>query len=111
MTTEHVRTGGPTLWFGLAGGIVAWLAHVSLMAAFTPYICHSGESWWYHALSAGLLAPTTAAFVWSFRHWRANGIHDGVGFLGAVGALVNVTMAVAIIAEWVPVFLLDACAR
>lgn len=108
---QRIRTGGFTLWFGLAGGTIAWGVHVSGMAALTPYICHSGQSWWYHVLSAGLLLPTALAFFWSYGHWRVNGTKDGVGFLGGLGALLNVTMALAIVAEWVPVFLLDACAR
>lgn len=110
-TDERIRRGGPALWFAVGAGTVAWLVHVSIMAAFTPYVCHSGRSWWFHALSVGLLVPTVAAFVLSWRSWHRHGTADGIGFVGAVGALLNATMALAIVAEWVPVFLLDACLR
>ena len=106
-----MRRGGFRLWFGVSAGTVAWGVHISMMAAFTPYVCRSGQAWWFHALSAGLLVPTAVALVWSWGFWRAHGTDDGVGFLGAVGALLNLTMGLAIIAEWVPAFLLDACLR
>ncbi len=105
------RTGGFTLWFGVSAGIVAWLAHLSAMAAFTPYVCHSGDVVWFHALSVGLLVPTALAGFWSWRHWQDGGEAEGVGFLGGLGVILNGLMALAILAEWVPVFILDACVR
>jgi hypothetical protein len=108
---ERMRTGGLLLWFGVGAGTVAWLAHVSVMAAFTPFVCNSGQGWWFHLLSVVLLVPTVVALAVSAGFWRAHGTHDGVGFLGALGTLLNGTMAMAIVAEWVPVFLLDACLR
>ena len=107
-THEEVR--GRLLWVGVAAGIVLWTIHLTGMAALTPYICHAGDLVWYHVLSAGTLVPTLLAIIPCWRAWRSEGGPGGVQYLGALGILLNLIFALAILAEWVPVFMIDACA-
>lgn len=104
------RVGGFGVWYGVTAGIAFWAAHVSGMAAITPFVCHSGQYIWYHVLSVATLAPTLAAFLPSWQAWRSDAGLGGLRFLGAMGLLVTAISALAILAEWVPVFVLDACA-
>lgn len=106
-THEQVR--GPLLWIGVSAGIALWAVHLNGMAALTPYVCHSGNTIWFHALSVGTLIPTLLAAIPCWRAWRSEGGLGGVQYLGAVGVLLNAIFALAIIAEWVPVFMIDSC--
>lgn len=104
------RVGGFGIWYGVTAGIVFWAIHLVSMAAITPYVCHSGRGWWYHVLSVGTLIPTLVAIIPSWAAWRSDEGGGGVPFLGAMGILLSLIFGVAIIAEWVPVFIVDACA-
>lgn len=109
MTTSMRRAGGFGLWYGLTAGVVFWGVHVSAMAAMTPWVCHSGSEVWYHVVTVATALPTLAAFVPASRARRSDA-GQGVRFLGAVGVLVTAISLLAILAEWVPVFILDPCA-
>lgn len=110
MSAMAERAGGFPLWYGVSAGIVFWGVHVSGMAAITNYVCLTGQSVWYHALSVGTLVPTFVAFWPAWRHWRSDA-GESYRFLGALAILMNLIFALAIIAEWVPVFVIDPCAH
>lgn len=103
------RWGGLGLWYGVTAGIAFWSVHVSGMAAITPFVCHSGETVWFHVLTGATLAPTLFAFWPAWRHARADEGAGGLRFMGHVGMLVTAISALAIVAEYVPVFMLGAC--
>lgn len=107
----HALERSPALLYALVAGVVFWSIHVTGMAAITPYVCTSGETFWYHVLSVGTAIPTALAFLPGWRLWRTELGTGGLPFLGGLGLLVTAISLLAILAEWVPVFFLDACAR
>lgn len=108
---EH-RWGGPVFWVSLGAGTVLWLVHVAGMAALTPYSCDIRSTVWLHVLTAVTLLPTLAALVSPWRHWHSGEDEaSGLRFLGGMGVLLNALFAAAIVGEWLPVFLIDVCAR
>lgn len=110
MAGEPARWGGIGLWYGVLAGIVFWGIHIAGMAALTPYICHSGQTVWFHVLTWATLLPTLAAFWPAWTNYRRDVGEGGIPFLGAVGLLVTAASTLAIISEYVPVFILSACA-
>lgn len=110
MAEKAEHAGGMGLWYGLVAGIAFWGAHVAGMAAITPYVCHSGQMVWYHVLTFATLAPTAAALIPTWAAWRDEDASSGVRFLGGMGLLLTAIFGLAIIAEYVPVFIFDPCA-
>lgn len=110
MAEESARWGGFGLWYGVVAGIVFWAFHLTGMAAITPYICHSGNTVWFHVLTWATLVPTLLAFWPAWIHHRRDVGEGGAKFMGSVGLLVTAISSLAIIAEYVPVFMLHPCA-
>lgn len=109
-TEDRGHVGSWVVWYALAAGIVYWAIHLSGMAALVPYVCTSGQSVWFHLLSVVTAVPTLHAMLLAWRIARRDEGAGGLPYLGAVAVLVNLTGLVAIVAEWVPVFVIDACA-
>ncbi|MBW3665242.1 MAG: hypothetical protein KY469_19280 [Actinobacteria bacterium] len=110
MTERLTHSVGPLLWVSLTAGIVLWGIHITGMAALSPLACEGPGAIVLHLLSVATLVPTLAAIIpaWSFWRQRERGV-GGVAFLGAMGVLLNAVSALAIVAEWVPVFVLHPC--
>lgn len=109
-TSAHGHGRLKVTWYALAAGILWWAVHISGMAALVPYSCSSGTTLWLHLLS-GATAVLTVHGMWlGWRTWRAGDVAEGLSYVGAVAVLVCLTGLVAILAEWVPVFLIDVCA-
>lgn len=97
-------------WMAAAAGIVLWSVHLAGMAALPSWACPVGAVWPFHALTVGTLVPTAAAVPVCRRVWRAGDEEvGGLAFVGGVGAVLNAIFVVAIVAEWVPVLVLDGC--
>lgn len=97
------------LWYAVSAGIIFWAIHINAMPAFQPYICHSGQHFWYHVVSIVTAVPIVVAFWPSYRYWL-HGETEGVRFLGALALLLNATFLLATLAEWATVFVIDSCA-
>lgn len=97
-------------WYALAAGMVYWAIHLAGMAALVPYVCDSGQQPWFHGLSVVTAGLTLHAMLLAWRTWRSGEGEGGLAYVGAVAFFVGLTGLVAILAEWVPVFWIDACA-
>ncbi len=107
---ERKAPSGFALWYGVLAGIVFWATHISGMTVFQPYICHTGQVYWFHLISIATAVPTAVAFVPCVRALRSDEGLGGIRFLGRMGILLNAIFLWAILAEWVPVFVLHPCA-
>lgn len=114
MSTRTILTVG----FALLGSAVAWAIHLNLTYFLVQPVCVMGGEIALHAagfgslllalaaiaVSAGLLAANPVAFdrnVEGANGWRA--------FVGLFGVLAGLLFSLAIITQWVPVFVIDAC--
>lgn len=83
-----------------------WLTHLVGMAVLTERSCAGGGVAVLHLFTLGLLVPT----LWlTWLAWQRRRGGEGQRFLGAFAVWVGAINAFAIVAEWIPVFLLDAC--
>lgn len=57
------------VWFGVMGGMTAWVLHLGASYAVVPYVCGTGAEWLLHVLTAGLGAVGLAA---TMAAWRAH---------------------------------------
>lgn len=107
---ERRHSGSWVSWYALVAGMVYWAIHLAGMAALAPYVCDSGRHQWFHLLSVATAGLTLHALLLAWRTWRSDEGEGGLSYLGGVAFFVALTGLVAIVAEWVPVFLIDACA-
>lgn len=106
-TPSGVRVG-----YALFGGILAWMAHLIGQAALVGRMCATGSAWSIHVLTVITAVVTLHALWVSWRLTRPAVVTpaaDAARRLGWVAAFLNISSLVVIVAEWVPVFVLDPC--
>lgn len=109
-TSGHGEKRLKVTWYAFVAGMLWWAVHIAGMAALVPYSCTIGSDVWLHVLSV-VTAGLTAHAMWlGWRTWRSDDVGEGLSYVGAVSVFVCLTGFVAILAEWVPVFMIDACA-
>lgn len=98
------------LWYALSGGVLLWMIHLVGSWLFVPYVCDTGSVWIFHAGTAATFVPTAVGLWLGVRYGR-EGATSGITLLGWLAVLVNGANLLLIVAEWTPVFFLDACAK
>lgn len=132
---ERAPVPGPRLWFTLLGGPLALLALQEFNYATTPWSCQTRHVWVMHLASlVALLVPVATLVI--ARRERERGadamaraeargrgtepLVEGVvalrsarrvWFMATVGVLVSALFIATTIAMWIPVMVLDPCAR
>jgi hypothetical protein len=103
---------GFLVWFALVAGIVAWLVHLTFLAAIVPVVEDEGL-WPFHVANAACLLLALVALGLSWLIYRGGSDDEGAGttgarirFLGAVGLLVNGINVLLIVAEGVYAYLI-----
>lgn len=109
-TSAHGHERLVVTWYAFAAGILWWSVHISGMAALVPYSCSAQTTLWLHLLSVVTALLTVHGMWLGWRTWRSDDVAEGLSYVGAVAVLVGLTGLVAILAEWVPVFMIDLCA-
>ena len=118
------EVGALRLTFVVLGGLLAWLARIIAGAASMGFACDAG--WGVAALlsqSALALGIGSWALVSSLqlmregrepaevgRHDARDGGYTAAGWLGLIGFIMNATALLAVLAESVPIVLIDPCA-
>lgn len=107
------KVSGVVLAYALFGGIFAWMAHLIGQSALVGYVCETGQLWPMHAITAvalvGALHPLYLG--WRIAHDVTESPNvQAARLLGWTAVVINVFNAVMIVAEWVPVLFIDACA-
>jgi putative membrane protein len=112
------------LWFGVVGGVLAWIIHLGASYALVPWVCATGNEWILHALTGLLGLVALAATGSGVRTWRRArrptsaapddseaelGGPEGSGwvegFLGSFGAFLSAFFLVLILVEGLPALL------
>jgi hypothetical protein len=97
------------MWWGLFGGIVVWLAHLTATAALAPLTCDTRSVLWViHGVTAMCLLVTTWHTWFSWRLRFAGG--EPRAFLSDLGVIVNVTNLALIALEGAFVLFVHPCA-
>ena len=98
---------GRTHWVVISATTTLWLAHLVGMAILAGADCGGVGEGPLHWLTVALLVPTLALGWASHRRNRAG---EDETFLARLAVMVAAVNVFAIVVEWVPVFLLEACA-
>lgn len=120
-TTQSIphATGDRQLW--LWGGVVAapilWFADQQTHLLLVSWACRSGQLWLLHLSSALFLLSTCAVGATAFWKWRGHsgahsegfGVGSGAGFLALLGVWSSGLFALLIVAQAIPVFVIDPC--
>jgi len=108
------------LWAGVLTPPLAALVLLEVAYLLVPYGCRTGREWPLHvsALAAVLIAAAGSALAW--RNWEAvgrtwpdteGGATPRSRYLAAFGVLSGLLFALVIVAEWVPMLILEPCQR
>lgn len=119
------RTNDPLPWrtllmvgFALLGPPIAWAIHLNLTYFLVQPVCAMGGEISLHisgfvtllialgsmATSAGILASNPVPF-----RENIEGHNGWLGFVGLFGIIAALLFSLAIVTQWVPVFVVDAC--
>jgi putative membrane protein len=108
------------LWFGILGGLVAWIAHLGTSYALVPWVCATGRIPVLHGLTVLMALVAAAATLVAARRWRGAGTsgtppeagarvpverHRLEGFLGLFGLILSGFFLVLILVEGLPALL------
>lgn len=117
----HDTSGGvrlPLLLFAFLGPPVIWSIRFGVSYSLLPWVCATGGVLLLQALTLAALAGTAWAGAVGWRQWRLAGRSTAAEFGGAdararfmalVGMLGSALFLVVIIAEALPLFLIDPC--
>lgn len=109
-----------TLGFASLGSAAARALHLNVMYFLVQPVCRLGGNWTFHVTTLVLLVTTVFAgwVAWRIRgnESRADELSSEiearagvVSFLGFFGVVAAVIFSLAIIVQWVPVFVIGPC--
>jgi putative membrane protein len=58
------------LWFGLLGGLVAWVLHLGVSYAAVPFVCGTAGEWILHLITVGAVMLAGGAVAAGWKGWR-----------------------------------------
>jgi hypothetical protein len=114
---EHDPVRKGVLWAAVLGGPIIVLANLEVLYLLVPWSCRNG-AWVLHAgaLASVLLVVVTLAAAWhSWSRARGGWPDAGEGaesrtrFLAVLGLLTGTLSLTVLVAQWLPVLVLDPC--
>jgi hypothetical protein len=108
------------LWLGLLVPIAAWVLHQQISYLLAYWVCGGGSSAVLHLWALAMLGVALLGGYLSFKSWRDSGkgwtddggsVQDWARFMALGGLMAAALFGLAIIAQWLPVFYVDPCAR
>ena len=106
------------LWFGILTPPLAFLLNLQLSYMLVPQVCATGQYFLLHLVPLGALLLTIGGGVSAWRNWqragqgrssRAGGVLPRSHFMAGVGLLSSGLFFLAIVAQWLPNFILSPC--
>ncbi len=107
-------------WLGVLLGPFAFLLHLQVNYALVPVTClHRLGAMPLHLAAAATFALTGVALLAALRTRRraGEGHEEEAGrtararFMGLLGLLVSALFLIVMLAQWLPIFLIDPCVR
>lgn len=118
MTRERISNALIALWSGVLLAPVAFLVHLETNYALLTFVCSGGNLAPLWAASIATILLAGAGCLLAFRSWRKTGGewtaegHDPVSrnrFLAIWGFFMSLLFLGAIVAQAIPIFILDPC--
>jgi hypothetical protein len=117
-----VTTSRRNLLFAFTGIMLAplvWAICFQFNYAAVSAVCKGGGAWRLHAIWLVAMGSSIGGGWTAYLLWAANAsqstdeasVEQRNAFLGIFGMLLSGTMLLLITAQWIPVFLIDPCAR
>jgi len=107
------------LWAGIVGSSALWAVQLQAIYGSVPVLCELHANWVSHAVSLVCFVGTVVCAVLSYRDWVAAGrdspdLMEGgergrTRFLGALGAIYSVLLAITILAQAIAAFFFEPC--
>jgi hypothetical protein len=106
------------LWTGVLLPPIAFLINLEVAYALVPKACASKSTLVLHLVHAVCLGLVLLGGLTAWRCWRATGaVWPGEGggplarsrFMAGIGVLMSVFVALVIVADWIPSFMLNPC--
>jgi hypothetical protein len=107
-----------SLWTGVLLPPIAFLINLEVAYALVPKACASRNALVLHLVHAVCLGLVLLGGLTAWRCWRALGAEwpgEGGGplarsrFLAGIGVLISGFVALAMVADWIPSFMLNPC--
>lgn len=101
-------------WLVALGVPVLFLCELSLAYALVPLACERGTPFILHALTGSSLVACAVAALFAWRAFAASG-HDVEnraqrGFAGSLSVASSAIVALALIGQWIALFVIPPCA-
>lgn len=117
---ERSPVSDTALWASVLGGPLAFLVNLEVAYVMVDWACNTDYGWVLHAVHlVSFLLASGAALLGLVLWRRLDGTWPDTGggsfsrsrLLAAVGTLGGALFAVSVLAQWLPVMVLGACAR
>ena len=118
--TFFQRQGIGWLWFGILAGPLAFLLNLQVSYMLVRPVCVTAHHLVLHLVPVGALLLTVSGGVSAWRSWqrarqaessKAGGVLQRSRFMAETGLLGSGFFILAIVAQWLPNFILNACQR
>ena len=103
-------------WFALIVAPLLALTDQTVAFALVHWACAQQSTWAIHLSHGVFLAITAAAAVGAWLRWRETAVSAGTGdatvqfhFLAGVAMMVAASSAAAIMAMWIPTWMISSC--
>lgn len=110
--------GALVLWSVVLGPPILLLANLQLAYMMVPWACVRGVRWPLHIVPPVMLLLAAGVAMLAWRVWRRAGEDDHgaspaarTRFMATVGLLGVALFTLAILAQWIPIFVLGPCQR
>jgi hypothetical protein len=103
------------LWLGVLGGPVAFLLNLQANYMLVDLACESGARLALHAIALAAVVLTAGSGLLARRYWQTAGgaveSHDRTRFMAFLGMLTGGLFFLVMLAQWIPIFVVDPCQR
>ena len=112
------------LWITILAGPIAWAVHLLATYSLTQTACTDHRQWLLHLVSLAVLPIPVAGGIVAARLWRrlpagstgsishgGDDLRSRSRFMALSGMVMSAFFVLAIVAQWIPAWILGACAR
>jgi len=98
------------LWSGILVPPIAFLINLQVNYSLVPWVCVTGRAFTLHLATGGTIALAACGGLASWSAWRRDG-EPRSRFMAVWGLMMSAVFFVVIIAQAIPIFMLDPCRK